>query len=152
MLINTKAYGEIEIDERQIIEFPTGLFGFETLHKYALMDARQQPFYWLQSLEMEDVAFVLIKPTIFRPDYRARVMKSDLESLSIENDESEDALVFSIVSFHDDNQTMTANLQGPVIINKQNKIGKQCISIDSGWKTRHNIAEEMASRKKDSIC
>ncbi len=151
MQIKTKAYGVVEIDNRQIITFPTGLFGFETFHRYALMDARQQPFYWLQSLDMEEVAFVLIKPTIFRPDYKARVMKSDLESLELEKEDSENALVFSIVSFHDDNQTMTANLQGPILINKLNKTGKQCISIDSQWKTRHNIAEEMASQK-DSVC
>ena len=151
MQVKTKAYGTVEIDERQIIQFPTGLFGFETLHDYALMDARQQPFYWLQSLEVEEVAFVLIKPTIFRQDYKPGIMKSELESLGLKSEESEDSLVFSIVTFHDDNQTMTANLQGPILINKNSRLGRQCISIDAKWKTRHNIAEEMAS-EKDSVC
>jgi flagellar assembly factor FliW len=152
MQVKTKAYGVVEIDERQIIQFPTGLFGFETLHDYVLMDARQQPFYWLQSLDVEQVAFVLIKPTVFNPAYKPGVMKSELESLNLKSDDDEEALVFSIVTFHEDDQSMTANLQGPVIINKSSRKGKQCISIDANWKTRHNIAEELASQKDSRVC
>lgn len=151
MQILTKAYGEVEIDERQIITFPNGLFGFETLHDFALLDATQQPFYWLQSIDVDQVAFVLIKPSIFRPDYNPAVMKSELEALSLKDSSEENALVFSIVTFLDDNQNMTANLQGPVIVNRHKRLGRQCISTDSRWETRHNIAEEMASQR-NSIC
>lgn len=151
MQIITKAYGEVEIDERQIITFPNGLFGFETLHEFALLDATQQPFYWLQSIDMDEVAFVLIKPYIFRSDYNPSVMNSDLEALSLKDCSEDNALVFSIVTFLEDNQNMTANLQGPVIINRHERLGRQCISTDSRWQTRHNIAEEMASQR-DSVC
>ncbi|MDA3957026.1 flagellar assembly protein FliW [Oceanispirochaeta sp.] len=149
MQIYTKAYGEVEIDDRQVINFPNGLFGFETLRKFALLDATQQPFYWIQSLDVEQVAFVLIKPVIFRPDYKPGLMSSDLEQLGLKNTNEEDALVFSIVTFLDDKQTMTANLQGPVIINRHKRIGRQCISTDSRWQTRHNIAEELANQRKN---
>ncbi|MBF9014821.1 MULTISPECIES: flagellar assembly protein FliW [unclassified Oceanispirochaeta] len=151
MQIITKAYGEVEIDERQIITFPNGLFGFETLHDFALLDATQQPFYWLQSIDVDQVAFVLIKPSIFRPDYTPAVMKSELEALSLKDSSEENALVFSIVTFLDDNQNMTANLQGPVIVNRHARVGRQCISTDPRWETRHNIAEEIASQR-NSIC
>jgi flagellar assembly factor FliW len=116
MKIYTKAYGEVEIDDRQVINFPNGLFGFETLREFALLDAAQQPFYWIQSLDVEQVAFVLIKPVIFRPDYKPGLMASDLEELKLKNTDEENALVFSIVTFLHDKKTMTANLQGPVII------------------------------------
>lgn len=150
MQIKTKAYGEMEIDERQIIQFPNGLFGFETLQDFVLMDANQQPFYWLQSLEVEQVAFVLIKPNIFRPDYNPSVINSDLNALSLESVEDDDALVFSIVTFSEDNKVMTANLQGPILINRHIRQGRQCISTDSRWQTRHNIAEEMAAQRTDA--
>jgi len=151
MQVKTKAYGMLELDERQIIRFPSGLFGFETLTDFVLMDARQQPFYWLQSMDVEQVAFVLIKPSIFRPDYNPGVVKADLELLELESDSGEEALVFSIVTFQEDNKAMTANLQGPILINKNNRTGRQCISMDSRWKTRHNIADELASQK-ESVC
>ena len=41
MRFSTKAYGEIEIDERQRLRFPGGLLGFEKFTEYALLDARQ---------------------------------------------------------------------------------------------------------------
>ena len=67
--VATKAYGLIDVDERQKIVFPQGLFGFETLNDYILLDAERQPFYWLQSMDVEQVAFILVNPFLFRPDY-----------------------------------------------------------------------------------
>lgn len=149
MQIKTKAYGVVDIDDRQLLRFPSGLFGFETLRDFALLDAAQQPFYWLQSVDVEQVAFVLIKPTIFRPDYEPAVTGQDLEALGLENTDGEESLVFSIVTFVE-NETMTANLQGPVIINRNKRTGRQCISTDSRWQTRHNIADEMAGERNDA--
>jgi flagellar assembly factor FliW len=37
----TKAYGPLEIDEQQKITFPQGLFGFETIRDYVLLDAER---------------------------------------------------------------------------------------------------------------
>lgn len=67
MKVQTKPYGLIDVDERQLISFPTGIFGFETLKRYVLLDAIQQPFYWLQSIDVPEIAFVLISPFIFVP-------------------------------------------------------------------------------------
>ena len=81
MRVDTKAYGPIDVDERQLIEFPYGILGFEKLTSYVLLDAPQQPFYWLQSLDLVEVAFVLINPVIFRPDYSVEVPQEELEEI-----------------------------------------------------------------------
>jgi len=151
MEIQTKAYGLIDIDERQKIFFPDGILGFENLKEYALMDASQQPFYWLQSLEIAEIAFVLINPTVFRPDYKTGVSVAELEEIELESDTDERSLVFAIVTIPEDQTKMTANLQGPVIINKEKRIGRQCISTYMEWKTRHYILEELAALK-DNVC
>ncbi len=70
--ILTKPFGSVELDERQRIRFPFGVLGFESLHDYALLDADQAPFYWLQSLEVVEIAFVLIEPRVFRARLLAR--------------------------------------------------------------------------------
>jgi flagellar assembly factor FliW len=41
------------VDERQSIRFPKGIFGFEKFKDYVLLDAERQPFYWLQSVDVE---------------------------------------------------------------------------------------------------
>ena len=147
MKVLTKAYGTIEVNERQKVTFPSGLFGFESLKDYVLLDAAQQPFYWLQSLDEEDTAFILIDPFIFRPDYEMDISTEELRPIGIT--ESEKAVIFSIVTIPSDNSPMTANLQGPLVINRDSRLGIQAVLADSRWKTKHDIMAELASLKRE---
>lgn len=149
--INTKAYGTIDIDERQKIHFPYGIFGFESFKDFVLLDAAQQPFYWLQSMDVQETAFVLINPNVFRKEYKLDVSKNDLEEIGLSGVENPDILVFAIVTVPENHQKMSANLQGPVVINRENKMGRQVISLDPKWKTKHYILEEL-SGDKDKAC
>lgn len=146
MKIATKAYGLVDVDERQKITFPEGLFGFQTLREYVLLEAERQPFYWLQSLETEQVAFVLINPFLFRPDYEMNISNEELAEIGILAPEK--ALIFSIVTIPQDGGPMTANLQGPLIINHDLQTGKQVILNDTRWKTKHDIMAELAEVRK----
>jgi flagellar assembly factor FliW len=143
MRVDTKAYGSIDIDERQRIDFPYGILGFEKLQRYVLLDAPQQPFYWLQALDLVEVAFVLINPVIFRPDYTVEVPREELEEIGI--DTPEKMLTFAIVTIPRNPTEMTANLQGPIIINKETRVGRQSISTNPKWEVRHPILKELAA-------
>jgi len=152
MKVQTKAYGLIEIDERQKVSFPAGLFGFESVKDYVLIDAERQPFYWLQSLEAEHIAFITINPFLFRPDYELDIEDDLLKDIGITK--AEDALIFSIVTIPPDGP-MTANLQGPLIINRETRIGRQEVLSDPRWKTKHDIMEELklaGTGRKDAPC
>jgi flagellar assembly factor FliW len=142
----TKAYGLIEVNEQQKITFPQGLFGFESFRDFVILDAEQQPFYWLQSMDMEQIAFVLINPFIFRPDYEVNISNEDLAEIGIYSPEK--ALIFSIVTIPLDGSPMTANLQGPIVINRDTRTGRQAILVDERWRTRHDILAEMAEAGK----
>jgi flagellar assembly factor FliW len=141
--VATKAYGLIDVDERQKIIFPQGLFGFEKLTDYLLLDAERQPFYWLQSMDVEQVAFVLVNPFLFRPDYEVNISNEELAGIGIRSPEK--ALIFSIVTIPVDGGSITANLQGPLIINRDTRMGKQAVLSDDRWKTKHDIMAELAS-------
>lgn len=143
MRVNTKPYGSVDVDERQKVFFPHGILGFEPLKHYVLLDAAQPPFYWLQSTDRSEVAFPLIDPRVFRPDYRLDVDSGELAEIGIRS--AEDALDFAIVTIPDDPREMTANLQGPVVINRASRVGRQSISLDSRWKVRHPIIKELAA-------
>jgi flagellar assembly factor FliW len=141
MRVVTKPYGVLEVDERQKIYFPNGLFGFENFKNYVLLDAKQQPFYWLQSTDVAEIAFVLINPRIFRSDYQLDIDKQELLEIGIES--PEDILCFAIVTIPENPSKMTANLQGPIIINKRTREARQSISKNTKWKIRHPIVEEL---------
>jgi flagellar assembly factor FliW len=144
----TKAYGPIEVLEKQKIFFPYGILGFEHLKNYVLFDAQQQPFYWLQSLDVVEVAFVLINPRIFRPDYKLEVNQDELAEIGIAS--PGEVLDFAIVTILDNPAKMTANLQGPIIINRATRVGRQSISLNPQWKVRHKIIEELAAVEQKS--
>jgi flagellar assembly factor FliW len=148
MRVNTKAYGPLEVDERQKIYFPFGILGFENLKYYVLLDAKQQPFYWLQSMDVVEIAFVLIDPAVFRPDYALDVSKEELEEIGIKN--KDEILCFAIVTIPENLSSMTANLQGPIIINRSTRVGRQSINTDSRWKVRHAIMEELAALRQET--
>jgi flagellar assembly factor FliW len=142
MHVNTRPYGPLEVDERQKLHFPFGILGFEHLTEFVLLDATQQPFYWLQSLQDPQIAFVLISPDIFRPDYDPGVPAHELVEIGV--NEGDDYLVLAIVTIPEDQERMTANLQGPIVINPRARIGRQSVSMDPRWGVRHVIRDEIA--------
>jgi len=144
MKVDTKAYGTMEVDEKQKVSIPQGLFGLEEYIEFVLLDSEQPPFLWLQSVDEQEIAFILINPFLFCKDYEANVSNEELAEIGIKS--SENALIFVIVTLPQDGGTMTANLQGPLIINKENMVGMQAILSDPKWKTRHDIMAELKSQ------
>ncbi len=149
MKLETKPFGEIEIEEKQKISFPSGILGFEDIKEFALLNAEQWPFYWLQSTEVPDLAFILIDPRIIYPEYNPDVDRDDYSEILLDKSDIKDMLIFSIVTIPEDHKKMSANLQGPVIINKNKRLGKQFISINPNWKTRHYILEELSEKGRN---
>ncbi len=144
MTIMTRPFGEREIDEKQMITFPGGILGFETLKSFALLDAERPPFYWLQCIDEPSIAFVMINPYVFRADYVLEIPDGDLDEIG--NPTEEEILVFAIVTVPSDGSPITANLQGPVIINRLTRLGRQSISLNPEWRTKHDVLDEMARR------
>ena len=147
MKVLTKAFGQVEINERQRLTFPSGIYGFESFKEYALLDAEQEPFYWLQSLDVDQVAFVLINPFLFRPDYEMNIDNEELIPIGVTDPGK--AVIFTIVTIPPDSGPITANLQGPLIINRDNRLGLQAVLTDSRWKTKHDIIAEMNLSKQE---
>jgi flagellar assembly factor FliW len=140
--VATKAYGLIDVNEHQKITIASGLFGFESFKDYVLLDAERQPFYWLQSLDVEQIAFILVNPFLFRPDYEVDINDEELSEIGISD--PREALIFSIVTIPS-GEPMTANLQGPLVINREIRQGKQAVLTDPRWGTKHNIMDELAA-------
>ena len=141
--INSKPFGEITVTEDSIIEFQDGLFGFEDVKKYVIIDESDpdSPFKWLQAVDIPSLAFVLIRPIDFLKEYMLSISDSDLTAIDATSPEN--LLVFSIVTIPGDPSLMTANLQGPIIINPNSMKGRQAISMNDKYHVKHLILEEM---------
>jgi flagellar assembly factor FliW len=149
MKIRTKPYGEIEVDEKQKLAFPEGIIGFEGISDYFLIDSKEGPFYWLQSAQYAELAFLLINPRLFLDDYKLQVRSEDIQLLRPEADG--DLLDFAIVTVPEDPEKISANLMGPVIINRKTRVGMQVISENDGYDVKHFILDEMKKRRQQLV-
>jgi flagellar assembly factor FliW len=122
----------VELDEPQrlpvkkenVISMPLGLLGFERVKKYVLLiTPEEEPFYWLQMLDNQSQGFVVMNPSAAVPDYAPDIAQADIEFLGIQS--PADALVLNIVTVR--HGQATANLKGPIVINRHTLVGKQCI-------------------------
>ncbi len=138
MNLETTRFGNVEIDDDRVINFPSGLLGFSSYSKFVLLQPDEQGvFFWLQSTEAPDLAFVVTDPALWITDYQANIRKDQMEELGM--GEIGDAQVLVIVNKRDD--SITSNLQGPLVINVQGRVGMQLVLADKRWSTRHELLQ-----------
>jgi flagellar assembly factor FliW len=138
MLIDTTRFGPVEVDESRLIEIPAGLLGFSSYKTFSLLQPDENGvFFWLQSVETPDLAFVVTDPALWVPDYQATIRKEQMEELGLS--ETGDAQVLVIVNKRE--QSLTANLQGPIIVNAANHRAMQLVLAEKKWSTRHELVQ-----------
>lgn len=141
MKLATSRFDKIEIDSQQIIAFHEGILGFEHLKKYILLPVDNSlVFSWLQSVEDGRVAFLVVDPFMFFPGYEVELDDAIRAQLKIEA--AKDVVIQTIVTIPGSGvKDMTANLVGPVVINVNDKIGKQTVLTQTNYTTRHKLFE-----------
>ncbi len=136
MIITTSRFGQLEVDPDRLITFDDGILGFPKHKQYALVQTGEgSGFYWLQSVESQDLAFVVCDPRLFVADYQAPVKLDDLESIGL--DDPENAQIFTIVNKVGD--LLTGNFQGPLVVNVVSRRAKQLVLSDKRYSTRHPL-------------
>jgi len=120
------------------ITFPSGIPGFEKSRTFVIVTIPEYaPFEWLVSVEGAPLRFAIINPLIFEPSYEPGMVKEQLLDLQIEK--PDDILMYTIVTVKDNPLESTANLVGPLIINRVKRIGKQIIVDDDRYTTQEPI-------------
>ncbi|MBC8001688.1 MAG: flagellar assembly protein FliW, partial [Opitutaceae bacterium] len=110
------------------IQFPLGLLGFEQIKEYELLaDPAEEPFMWLQMVNSTSQSFLVVPPTTIVPDYDPEISPEDVAFLELR--EPGDALLVNIVTLRG-RQEATANLKGPIVINRHTLIAKQVIPLN----------------------
>jgi flagellar assembly factor FliW len=121
-----------------IITFKSGIPGFEENKEYVIVSIPEYaPFEWLVCIDGSKLRFAIINPLLFEPKYDPKIIKEQLEDLAVEV--PEDLLMYVIVTIRENPLESTANLVGPIILNRRKKIGKQIIIDDDRYTTREPI-------------
>lgn len=144
MDVKTKIGTTVQITEKQLLEIPEGLFGFEDYTEYAIFESDYSPFMWMQSTQEQALAFLIIDPFVITDDYELDV--DDKQLLKIGITSPADVIVMAIVTIPADGSPVTANLQGPLVINRTNRKCMQVILNSNKWSTKHNIMDSLKKK------
>ncbi len=118
---------EADISE---LQFPDGLMGFPDARRFSLLawGGEDSPFSLLHNLEDESLEFVVVPPLLFFPDYEPVIEEEAASRLGLTS--ADDAFMLVIVTVPDDPKAATANLLGPVIVNRHTrKAGQVVLSL-----------------------
>ncbi len=144
MKVNTTRFGELQVNKEDIINFSEGLLGFEKLNQFFIVDPGDATLIlWLQSIESPETAFPIIEPKIFKPDYVAKLLPADMNSVKLEN--ISDAKIYSILTIPSEITSMSANLKAPIVINNNKKIAKQIVLQDNKLSVKYEMYKELKS-------
>lgn len=149
MKINSRVFGEIEVSDDKMILFENGIIGFPQLKHFTLLYDEERGsdagIRFLQSIEEPGFAMPVMDPLVVAEDYNPQVddeVLGGLGSLTPEN-----ILVMVTVTVPSDLTKMSVNLQGPIIVNVDERKGCQII-IDSGkYPVKFPIYDILQARK-----
>lgn len=128
--VNSSRFGEVEINEEQVITFPSGIAGFDMLKNWCLLHLDEAPDYnWLQSLEEPGIALLLADPDMLFNGYIADVREEQVIDLDLNSDDTAiPSLVMRVVlKWDEEKRRFFANLRAPLIFNLDNRLAVQVI-------------------------
>ena len=137
----------LPVQSENIFHFPEGLPAFEHVKEFVfLCKPDTRPFFFMQSLNPPDLAFVCIDPFLICSDYEPKISDADVKFLHMES--MEDALLISIVTVAKDVRDITTNLQGPIVINIRASLGKQIICDGQNYPVRYRMWDMLDRMEK----
>ena len=149
MEIETLRFGKIAVQEDKIITFPRGILGFAKNKQYILFPHSEgSPFFWLQSVEDGDLAFVVMNPQLIKKDYSIDVDENVLHELEVKQETELEVVCIVTIPRHDPKR-MTINLLGPIIINAQSRCAVQVICDKQSYSHRHPVVQEQQQAGSD---
>ena len=138
----------ITVQQKDVIRFDEGILGFPGSHRYILIPHEtDSPFAWLQSVDEESLAFLLINPVCVKPDYLVQLPKNAADDLRLTD--ASKGVVFAIVVVPEDPRKMRMNLRAPVIINFDKRLGRQVVLEDASLDLRYPLLSD-EDQAKDS--
>ena len=145
--INTLRFGELEIEEQDVVRFADGIPAFEDEHEFVVLPYEEgTPYMFLQSMMTPELAFLMTDPFVFFPDYSFELDDENMEKLEINS--MDDVLVCTLISVPRSGVAdMTTNLLAPVVINRHTMQARQIVLEKTQYTTKHRLFPEKKGDK-----
>jgi len=142
IIVQSDQFGEFEAPLESLFSFHGGIPGIEEFTEAVLVSARgtaefedlevADAFWWLQSTQDPTLAFLCVDPWLIEPGY-----EMDFDEKLLQITAPEDVMVLAFVTIHED--TTTANLRAPIVLNTTKRLATQVVLADQRWSIRTQI-------------
>ncbi len=141
--LDTKHIGRISYAEKDVLEFPAGLPGFERERTFLPVEVvAAKPLILLQSMTTPGLCFMTLPVLSIDPGYRLNMAREDLRTIGLAEDVQPvigaDVVCVAIVSMSED-KPPTINLLAPLVVNMKTGRGVQAIQVDSSYSHQHEV-------------
>ena len=138
MHVASTRFGIVTVPGEKLLTFPSGVLGFPEWTRYVMLDHdTDAPFKWLHCVEESSLAFVVIDPALFNPNYQVEI--SPEARFEVEGNETDELSLVVILTIPSDDPTaITANLRGPLLMNHRTRRCKQLV-LTEDYPTRYPV-------------
>ena len=140
MDIQSTRFGTLVVDDERVINFPHGLLGFPEHQRFALIQTGEENyFFWLQSVDEPNLAFVVADPSIFFKGYEVPLRDETRQDLQLGDEEGAERVLQVFVICNKVGDWLTGNLLGPLVVNAGNRLAQQVVLTEKKWTTRQPL-------------
>jgi flagellar assembly factor FliW len=146
MEIESTRFGVLTVDEERVMTFPRGLLGFPEHQRFALVQTGQgNYFFWLQSVDDPNLAFVVTDPSTFFKDYDVALRDETIADLELKDLNFMQVFVIC----NKVGEWLTGNLLGPIVVNAANRQAQQVVLTEKKWTTRQPLLKLQAEMPEE---
>ena len=141
VIVTSTRFGTLDVPDDRVIDFGPGLLGFPEGQRYIVVEIEDDDdYFWIQSVELSEIAFLCIRPWDFFPEYELDVPDDIQEQIAL-HDPADSEVFLLLTTFHEDDELVdiTANLLGPIVLNTSNLQARQVVLNNSEYSTREPL-------------
>ena len=139
--IESTRFGRLVVDEQRVMTFAGGLLGFPEHNRFALIQTGEENyFFWLQSVDDANLAFVVADPSIFFRDYEVPIREEMRQELQL----TDEGFLQVFVICNKVGDWLTGNLLGPILVNAENRLAQQVVLTEKKYTTRQPLIQLQA--------
>ena len=148
MVIKTKLFGDVEVDDAKKITFVQGIIGFPDLKDFLLVHDSDSSgaIRWMQSIQEPAFAMPVVDPLIIMPEYNPNVEDELLKPLGEATEDN--TLVLVTITVPSDLTKMSVNLKAPIVINGDTRLANQIITDDEQYMVKYPIYDILQAAKE----
>ena len=130
---------DIEYTDKDVITFEEGLIGLPQLRRLVVISQPEiAPFFWLASVETDEMAFLVLDPQAYLDTYTPRLPTETRMRIGLKADE--EPLMLAITRITPEWHESTLNLRAPLVISTGAMRGTQPVLTETNYRLDEPLA------------